>query len=124
MSCVRPGASFDGRWISAGVGAARATARLPRRPAEGGPFRLPVARCKLAEKDRAAELRELLDHEMTPAPVPSLFAHKGRSVARPNPQRPMKRCILMVTRVSPSPMASAASLKVGIILFAASLLRA
>jgi hypothetical protein len=36
----------------------------------------------------------------------------------------MKRCILMVTRVSPSPMASAASLKVGIILFAASLLRA
>src|SRR5215207_9961145 len=47
-------------------------------------------------------------------------ARKGRAVARPNPQRPMKRCILMVTRVSPSPMASAASLKVGIILFAAS----
>jgi hypothetical protein len=26
-----------------------------------------------AEKDRAAELRELLDHAMTLAPVPSLF---------------------------------------------------
>src|SRR5215208_4556998 len=39
MSCVRPGASSDGSWMPVGVGGARATARLPRRPAEGDPFR-------------------------------------------------------------------------------------
>ena len=64
------------------------------------------------------------EHYYRQRPWVPCHARKGRAVARPNPQRPMKRCILMVTRVSPSPMASAASLKVGIILFAASLLRA
>jgi hypothetical protein len=39
MSCVRPDASPDGSWMPVGVGAARAAARLPRRPAEGDPFR-------------------------------------------------------------------------------------
>ena len=39
MSCVRPGASSDGSWMPVGAGAARATARLPRHPAEGDPFR-------------------------------------------------------------------------------------
>ena len=64
------------------------------------------------------------EHYYRQRPWVPCHARNGRAVARPNPQRPMKRCILMVTRVSPSPMASAASLKVGIILFAASLLRA
>src|SRR5215207_10766669 len=63
MSCVRPGASSDGSWMPVGVGAARATARLPRRPAEGDPFRRsadvigPICQCLERLANDGAALR-------------------------------------------------------------------
>src|SRR5215213_6070903 len=105
MSCARPGASSDGSWMPVGVGAARATARLPRRAAEGDPFRRsadvigPICqRLERFAKDGVAFRRNPPDSKCAADVRTHAFAErqhmppvrqglKRGSVARPSPVR-------------------------------------